>query len=127
MEVKNSKADDQMGVGFCFSNEKDMIMNQAKDGYDAEDKKQTFEKLLEDGLSFDETPNQQTLPFQTSDVFPRNNSKMSFDKHERETEKSVVDKYGVSDFSKQGLHQISAQLLPRLAPVQMLYLQVTLL
>ena len=119
----NSKADDQMGVGFCFSNEKDMIINQAKGGYDAEDKKKTFEKLLADGLSFDETPNQQTQTFQISDVIPRNNT----EKHEKETDKSVVDKYGVSDFSKQGLHQISTQLLPRLAPVQMLYLQVTLL
>ena len=123
----NSKADDQMRVGFFFSNDKDMIINQAKDGYDAEDKKKTFEKLLEDGLSFDETPNQQTPPSQISDVIPTNNTKMGLDKHEKETDKSVVDKYGVSDFSKQGLHQISAQLLPRLAPVQMLYLQVTLL
>ena len=118
----NSKADDQMGVGFCSFNEKEQLINQAKDGYYAEDKKETFEKLLADGLSFDETPNQQTQPYQILDVISRKSLDISY---EKETEKSVVDKYGVSDFSKQGLHQISPQLLPRLAAVQMLYLQAT--
>ena len=127
MEVKNSKADDQMGVWFCSSNEKDLIVNQVKDGYDTEDKMEKFEKLLGDGLSSDEIPNKPTQPFQMSDLISRNNTEMSLEKKEKETEKSVVDQYGVSDFSKRGLHQISPQLLPRLAAVQMLYLQVTLL
>ena len=145
MEVQNSKAVDQLGVRFCSSNEQDLLMNQGKkDGYAAEDTEKNCETLLTEVLSLDDIdqiPNQQTQHFQISDIIPRNDNELSLEKLEKgksfvdkyekfdapEKAKSFVDKYGVSDISKQGLNQISAQLLPRLTAVQMLYLQVTFL
>ena len=126
MEVElNSKAFDQAGVPFCSSNHgQDLLLNQTMDRYDGEDKEGNREKLLADGESLNDTPNQQTQPSQNPDATLTNGNEMSLEKDEK---KSCVDQYGISDLSKQGLHQISSQLLPRLANVQMLYLQVTLL
>ena len=142
MEVQNSKAVDQLGVRICSSNEQDLLMNQGKkDGYAAEDTEKNCETILTEVLSLDDIdqiPNQQTQHFQISDIIPRNDNELNLekgksfvDKYEKfdapDKAKSFVDKYGVSDISKQGLNQISAQLLPRLTAVQMLYLQVTFL
>ena len=112
----NSKASDIDG--------QDLLMNKKMDRYDGEDKEGNREKLLADGESLNDTPNQRTQPTQNQDTILTNGSEMSLEKDEK---KSCVDQYGISDFSKQGLHQISPQLLPRLANVQMLYLQVTFL
>ena len=137
MEVQNLKAVDQLGVRFCSSNEQDLLMNQTKkDGHAAEDTETLLTELqtLDDRIS-----NQQTQ--QISNITPRDDNELSLEKLEKgksfvdkyekfdapDKAKSFVDKYGVSDISKQGLNQISAQLLPRLTAVQMLYLQVTFL
>ena len=145
MEVQNSKAVDQLGVRFCSSNEQDLLVNQTKkDGYAAEDTEKNCETLLTEVFSLDDIdqiPNQRTQHFKISDIIPRNDNELSLEKLEKgksfvdkyekfdapDKAKSFVDKYGVSDISKQGLNQISAQLLPRLTAVQMLYLQVTFL
>ena len=118
MEVQNSKA--YLGVRFCSSNEQDLLMNQGKKhGHAEEDTEENCETVLRDVLTLDDRiSNQQTQHFQIDNELIRENT---------EKEKSFVDKYGASDFSKQGLYQISSQLLPRLATVQMLYLQVTFL
>ena len=142
MEVQNSKAVDQLGVRFCSSNEQDLLMNQGKkDGHAAEDTEKNCETEVLSLDDIDQIPNQQAHHFQISDIIPRNDNELSLEKLEKgksfvdkyekfdapEKARSFVDKYGVSDISKQGLNQISAQLLPRLTAVQMLYLQVTFL
>ena len=126
MEVEfNSKASDQAGVPFCSSNHgQDLLLNQTMDRYDGGDKEGNRETLLADGESLNYKPDQRTQPSQNPDTILTYGNEMSLEKDEK---KSCVDQYGISDFSKQGLHQISSQLLPRLANVQMLYLQVALL
>ena len=62
------------------------------------------------------------LPHDVSDTTPAD--KNQIERNVAHKDKSYVDDHGICDLSNQGLLQISPRLLPLLATVQMLYLQV---